>query len=111
VPAMGDTEELRSRFVAEALAAVGERERFDEAITALRQYLYALAPFSRWGDFNGEERIALPSPYHILIEPSILYGYYRAWLRRGEALPPRTIKPQAKQLLPEGQWCILPKEL
>jgi hypothetical protein len=62
VLAMGDTEELRSRFVGESIAAIGERERFDEAITALREYLYALAPISRWGDFNGEERIALPSP-------------------------------------------------
>jgi hypothetical protein len=41
---------------------------------------------SKWGDFQGDGEIALPSPYRILIEPSILYGYYRAWLRQGHAL-------------------------
>ena len=84
--ATGDRDALRSRFMAEAIAAIGERERFDEAIAALREYLSALTPWSRWGDFNSEERIVLPSPYHILIEPSILYGYYLAWLRREGAL-------------------------
>ena len=88
VPATGDTEALRSRFTAEAMAAIGEEERYDKAQEALRAWLYALAPFSRWGDFQGDDEIALPEPYRILIEPSILYGYYRAWLRRGEALSP-----------------------
>ena len=86
VPATGDTKVLQSRFVGEALAAIGTREMFDEAVAALREWLYALAPFSRWGDFQGDGEIALPEPYRILIEPSILYGYYRAWLRREQTL-------------------------
>src|SRR5262249_41215779 len=53
---------------------------------SLREWLYALAPFGRWGDFQGDGEIALPEPYRILVEPSILYGYYRAWLRRYGAL-------------------------
>jgi hypothetical protein len=53
---------------------------------SLREWLYALTPFSKWNDFQGLDEIALPEPYHILIEPSILYGYYRAWLRRYGAL-------------------------
>ena len=82
VPATGDTKVLQSRFVGEALAAIGTRETFAEAVAALREWLYALAPFSRWGDFQGDGEIALPEPYYILVEPSMLYGYYRAWLRR-----------------------------
>ena len=72
--------------MAEAIAAIGERERFDEAIVALREWLSALAPFSRWGDFQGDGEITLPEPYNIFVEPSILYEYYRAWLRRYGAL-------------------------
>ena len=86
MPTTGDTEALRSRFIAEAIAAIGQEERFDKAHAALREYLYALAPWSRSGDFQFEGEIELPEPYRILIEPSILYGYYRAWLRRYGAL-------------------------
>jgi hypothetical protein len=86
VPATGDTEALRSCFIAEAIAAIGQEERFDKAYAALREYLYALAPWSRSGDFQFEGEIELPESYRILIEPSILYGYYRAWLRREQAL-------------------------
>ena len=86
MPALGDTDALRARFVAEAIAAIGQEERYDKAKEALRAWLYALAPFSRWGDFQGLEEIALPEPYHILVEPMTLYGYYRAWLRRNHAL-------------------------
>ena len=86
VPATGDTETLRARFIAESIAAIGEQETYAEARQALRDWLYALAPFSRWGDFQGLEEIALPEPYRILVEPLTLYGYYRAWLRRYGAL-------------------------
>ena len=86
VPATGDSEALRARFVAEAIAAIGQEEKFDKAHAALREYLYALAPWSRSGDFQFEGESELPEPYRILIEPSILYGYYRAWLRRYGAL-------------------------
>ena len=86
VPATGDTEALRSRFIAEALAAIGQEEKYDKAREALRAWLYALAPFSRWGDFQELKEITLPEPYHILVEPLTLYGYYRAWLRRYGAL-------------------------
>jgi hypothetical protein len=85
VSALGDEDVLRSRFIVEALAAIGQEERFDKVRAALREYLYALAPWSRSGDFQFDGEIALPSPYHILIEPSILYGYYRAWLRREQS--------------------------
>jgi len=85
VSALGDTDAFRVRFIAEAIAAIGQEERFDKAHAELREYLYALAPWSRSGDFQFDGEIALPSPYHILIESSILYGYYRAWLRREQA--------------------------
>jgi hypothetical protein len=75
VPATGDTEALRARFVAEAIAAIGQEERFDKVHEALREWLYALAPFSQRGDFDGDGEIALPDPYRILVEPRILYGY------------------------------------
>jgi len=86
VPATGDTKALRSRFVAEAIAAIGQEERFDKASAVFRLWLDVFKPFSKGDDFNTEERIVLPSPYYILIEPAILYGYYRAWLRRYGAL-------------------------
>jgi hypothetical protein len=86
VTATGDTEALRARFIAEALAAIGQEEKYDKVQEALRDWLYTLAPFSRWGDFQGLEEIALPEPYRILVEPLTLYGYYRAWLRRYGAL-------------------------
>ena len=82
MPALEDTEALRTRFMAEAIASIGQEERFDKAHAALREYLYALAPWSQAGDFQFEGEIELPDPYRILMEPSILYGYYRAWLRR-----------------------------
>jgi len=87
VPATGDTEALRSLLIAEAIASIGQEERFDKVYAAFREWLYALAPFSRWGDFQCDGEIELPWPHRILMEPSILYGYYRAWLRR-ESLPP-----------------------
>ena len=86
MPATGDTETLRARFIAEAITAIGQEERFDKVQAALREWLYALTPFSEWGDFQCDGEIALPEPYRILMEPSILYGYYRAWLRRYGAL-------------------------
>jgi hypothetical protein len=86
VPATGDTEALRARFVAEAIASIGQEERFDKAHAALREWLFALAPFRKWGDFEGDGELALPEPYRILVEPGILYGYYLAWLRRYGAL-------------------------
>ena len=86
VPATGDTEALRTRFIAEAITAIGQEHRYDKAQEALRAWLYALAPLSRSGDFQGLEEIALPEPYRILVEPLTLYGYYRAWLRRYGAL-------------------------
>jgi hypothetical protein len=86
VPALGDTDALRSRFIAEAIAATDTKGTYIAAYESLREWLYALAPFSRWGDYQGDGEITLPEPYHILVEPSILYGYYRAWLRRYGAL-------------------------
>ena len=86
VPATGDTEALRARFVAEAIAAIGKEERYDKALETLRAWLYTLAPFSRRGDFDSLEKIVLPEPYNIFMEPMTLYGYYRAWLRRYGAL-------------------------
>jgi hypothetical protein len=86
VPATGDTEALRARFVAEAIAAIDPKDTYRAVYEAFRKWLYALTPFSRWGDFQGDGEIALSEPYRILIEPSILYGYYRAWLRRYGAL-------------------------
>ena len=60
VPATGDTEALRSRFVAEAIAAIGEADRYDKAQEAFREWLYSLAPFSRWG---GTSRVLMRLPF------------------------------------------------
>ena len=86
VPATGDTEALRARFVAEAIAGIDTNDTYGAVYEAFREWLYALAPFSRWDDFQCDGEIVLPEPYRILMEPSILYGYYRAWLRRYGAL-------------------------
>jgi hypothetical protein len=86
VPAIGDTEALRARFVAEAIAAIDTKDSYMAVYEAFREWLYTLTPFSKWNDFQCDGEIALPEPYRILMEPSILYGYYRAWLRRYGAL-------------------------
>ena len=86
MPATGDTEALRSRFIAETIAVVDTNGTYIAAHEAVRKWLNSLLPFSKWNDFQCDGEIVLPKPYRILIEPSILYGYYLAWLRRYGAL-------------------------
>ena len=76
VPVTEDTASLRARFITEAIAAIDTKDTYRAVYEALRKWLNALSPFSQWGDFDGDGEITLPEPYHILVEPSILYGYY-----------------------------------
>jgi len=88
-------EQLASSFLGQALAAAAGLERGElsfrqlEELIGKRRYgddLFAffdsLEPYRRFGDFQGLETLPRPRPLHILIEPHILYGHFRAWLRK-----------------------------
>ena len=72
---------LRNRST-ETLSAIGLETRYDEFRGRLRAYFKALEPYRRFGDFQGLETLARPRPLQLHIEPSILHGHFRAWLRR-----------------------------
>ena len=100
-------EELVTTFLAEALAAaagvergarsfrklhelIGER-RYGDAHDALFAWFDSLEPYRHWSDFQGLERLPRPKPLQIFIDPGILYGHFRAWLRKQGLDPDNTL--------------------
>jgi hypothetical protein len=99
------SEQLAARFLAEALAAaagveVGEcpirelgefaaDERYGDAHDRLFMYFESLKPYREFGDFQNLAALPRPAPLQILIEPHILYGHFRSWLRK-EGIDPDT---------------------
>lgn len=65
----------------ETLSAIGLETRYDEFRDRLRAYFSALEPYRRFGDFQGLDTLSRPRPLQLHIEPSILHGHFRAWLR------------------------------
>lgn len=45
-------------------------------------YFESLKPYRRFGDFQGLETLPLPKPLQLHIDPYILRGHFRAWLRK-----------------------------
>lgn len=98
-------EQLAASFLAEALAAaagveiaqhsirelgaVASDERYGDAHDRLFTYFESLKPYRKFGDFQNLATPPRPSPLQILIEPHILYGHFRAWLRK-QGLDPDT---------------------
>jgi len=48
----------------------------------LRAFFDSLKPHRRLGDFQGLETLPRPRPLELHIEPHILFGHFRAWLRK-----------------------------
>lgn len=65
----------------DALSTLSSEMRYDEFRDNLRAYFEALRPFRRFGDFQGLAMFAGPSPLSLYVEPHILHGHFRAWLR------------------------------
>lgn len=57
-------------------------ERYSDAHDRLFGYFESLKPCRRFGDFQGLATIPLPRPLQLHINPSILHGHFRAWLRK-----------------------------
>ncbi len=73
---------LRSRFLQDVMGALKGTATDHQADEALHTYLETLNPYTHDTDFQWRGELSLPPPYRTLIAASILYGYYRAWLRR-----------------------------
>jgi hypothetical protein len=103
-------EQLVIRFLGEAIAAavgVGPNmfsvaelgtlaadKRYGDLHDALFAYFDSLEPYRKWGDFQMLATLPRPRPLQLLIEPSILYGHFRAWLRK-QGINPDTVPPPA----------------
>lgn len=70
------------RHSLESLSALGREMRYSDFRDNLKTYFEALKPYRKFGDFQGLARLPLPSPLPLHVEPSILYGHFRAWHRK-----------------------------
>lgn len=98
-------EELAAKFLAEACAAVAGVEpgtfsmeelgklwserRYGDAEDDLIAFFDGLKPYRMFGDFQMVAELPLPRPLRLHIDPSILYGHFRAWLRKQGIKPDR----------------------
>jgi hypothetical protein len=99
-------EDLVTKFLAEACAAAagvepgkfsmeelgklwGER-RYGDAEDDLFAFFDSLKPYREFSDFQMLAELRRPRPLRLHIDPSILYGHFRAWLRR-EGIEPDNI--------------------
>lgn len=99
-------EQLAARFLGDVLAAaagvepgtlplrdLGEfaaDERHGGAHDRLFGYFDSFKPYRRSGDFQRLEASPFPRPLQLHIEPYILHGHFRAWLR-SQGIDPDTI--------------------
>lgn len=95
VPTPGD---LAVKFLAEACAAVAGVEpgkfsmeelgelwaerRYGDAEDDLFTFFESLKPYRKFGDFQMLAELPRPRPLQLHIDPGILYGHFRAWLRK-----------------------------
>jgi hypothetical protein len=75
-------DQLLSRFLQDVMDALQGTASDYQADEALHAFLETLNPYAHDTDFQWRGDLSLPTPYRTLIASSILYGYYRAWLRR-----------------------------
>lgn len=66
----------------ESLSILGRELSYSEFRDNLRVYFRSLKPYRKFGDFQGLDELPTPSPLQLFVEPSILQGHFRAWLRR-----------------------------
>jgi hypothetical protein len=55
-------------------------ERYSDLHDRLFTFFESLKPYREWGDFQMVEELPRPRPLPLLIDPSILYGHFHAWL-------------------------------
>lgn len=90
-------EQLARRFLAEVLAVLAGLEgelsihelgelcgetRYCDAEDNLAAFFKSLKRYRRAGDFQGLATLPRPRPLQLHIDPYILYGHFRAWLRK-----------------------------
>jgi hypothetical protein len=102
-------EQLAKRFLAETLAVLAGIEVGDLSIRELGQlcgemrycdaednlsaFFASLKRYRRLGDFQGLATLPRPRPLQLHIEPHILYGHFRAWLRKQKIDPDQITEP------------------
>jgi hypothetical protein len=100
------SKELVSTFLREALAAMAGVEagvrsirelgdlaaenRYCDNSDALCSFFDSIKPYRRFGDFQGLATLSRPRPLQLHVEPHILHGHFRAWLRK-HGVDPDTI--------------------
>jgi hypothetical protein len=113
--AIPSPEELVEKFFGEVLAAaagveIGDRsveelgriaslKRHPDRREAIHLYLNALKPYQQFADFQGCKSLPRPRPLELHIERSILYGYFRSWLRK-QGIDPDTVDAG------DDYWCV-----
>jgi hypothetical protein len=107
-------EQLAKRFLAEVLAAsagvevghlsireLGElcgEARYCDAEDNLAVFFKSLKRYRRLGDFQGLATLPRPRPLQLHIDPYILHGHFRAWLRKQKIDPDQIGVPGALNL-------------
>jgi hypothetical protein len=102
-------EQLAKRFLAEVLAVsagvqVGNlsihelgqlcgETRYCDAEDNLAVFFTSLKRYRRRGDFKGLATLPRPRPLQLHIDPYILYGHFRAWLRKQKVDPDQVGEP------------------
>jgi hypothetical protein len=73
-----------------ALSTLAAERRYSDARDSLRSFFASLKPYRQFGDFQSLAVLPRPRPLELHVEPSILYGHFRAWLRK-RGFDPNTI--------------------
>ena len=56
--------------------------RYSDYRNNLHTFFDSLKPYRRFGNFQGLAMLPRPKPLRLHVEAHILYGHFRAWLRR-----------------------------
>jgi hypothetical protein len=82
------------------LGKLALNERYCDARDRIHAYFDSLKPFRRFGDFQGLAILPGPKPLHLHVEPHILHGHFRAWLRKQQLDPDRLARRDRTHHLP-----------
>ena len=90
-------EELATQFLDEVVNVIAPFEIYGSAHDALWDGYFAdLREYAAWGDFNGEEQLPRPKPLPLLVDAHVLFGFFRAWVRK-RGIDPNSMDPLKKQ--------------
>jgi hypothetical protein len=74
---------------------VTTRENYSDAAAALERYFAWFEHLARPSDFLTRKILPRPTPLDLFVDPSVLYGHFRAWLRTHEVDPDTVTVPHA----------------